>query len=213
MMGAKEEYLKRLEKGLKRHPNVVEILEEYRQHIDDIRMDLDEPPSNEVAWMAILIERLGSPEEIIPMWMEEAEVTPEKTKWIFFLINSCFFITGSLFTLMYNLLEWDWLNLLWGRLTSIPFVLIFAYLVFWVLLGYEIGKEFGYGGKRLLRKTFFISLIPNITLMYLTLFHIISFKWFEPLLSAPFIGTCVAFTFILYPVSWIGYRWGKRASL
>lgn len=82
--------------------------------------------------------------------------------------------------------------------------------VFWALLGYEIGKGFGHNGRVLLNKTFLLSLIPNLILMVLTVFQIIPHSWFAPLLTKTFIIACIIFTIILYPISWIGYRWGEK---
>ncbi|MFZ3578358.1 hypothetical protein [Virgibacillus sp. DJP39] len=90
---------------------------------------------------------------------------------------------------------------------------MFAYILFWSLIGYEIGREFGHGGHKLLRKTFVISIVPNLVLMYLTIFKLIPLEWFQPLLSVPFIAACVITTGFLYPVSWIGYQWGRKASV
>jgi hypothetical protein len=94
-----------------------------------------------------------------------------------------------------------------------PTLIALLYLFFWALLGYEIGRGFGHGGRTLLKKTFLLSLIPNILLMVLTVFEIIPHSWFAPLLTKTFIIACILFTIILYPISVIGYRWGKKASI
>ncbi|MCM2533169.1 hypothetical protein NDK43_13145 [Neobacillus pocheonensis] len=104
-------------------------------------------------------------------------------------------------------------NGIWSHLTSIPTLIALLYLFFWALLGYEIGKGFGHSGRRLLKKTFLLSLIPNILLMVLTVLRIIPHAWFDPLLTDQFVIACIIFTIILYPISWLGYRWGKKASI
>ena len=116
-------------------------------------------------------------------------------------------------TLAHNLLDWNWISRLWNQLTSIPILIALIYMCFWVLLGYEIGKGFGYKGKKLLKRTFLLALIPNLILMILTVFNIIPHEWFSPLLTETFIGLCIFLTILLYPLCVISYRWGKKASV
>ncbi|MEH7415293.1 hypothetical protein V7266_08440 [Neobacillus drentensis] len=208
----KSDFLKQLNKGLGSHPDKESILLEYESHIDEILLESSEC-SIEDEVMERLVSRLGSPAEIAAIWKEELSVTPSNMKWLFILLNIIFFGGGSILTLAHNLYEWSWLSALWSQLTSVPFLIAFLYMFFWALLGYEIGKGFGHGGRKLLRKTFLLSLIPNLTLMVLTVFKIIPHAWFAPLLTKTFIITCILFTIILYPVSWLGYRWGRKASI
>ncbi|MRH44179.1 hypothetical protein GH741_16170 [Aquibacillus halophilus] len=128
-------------------------------------------------------------------------------------MNICLFLGGILLTLTYHVFHWGWIDFIWERVTEIPSIIIMVYFLFWGLLGYEIGKEFGPRGRKLLQKTFFFCVAPNIILMALTIFRLIPYQWFQPLLSFPFIISCVIFTGLLYPVSWLGYHWGKKASV
>lgn len=208
----KNRFLIELEKGLGNHQDTKSILLEYEAHIDEILLDTYDC-ENEDAVMGRIISRLGSPEEIAQMWKEELSVTPSNMKWLFILVNILFFGGGSLLTLFHNLYQWKWLSFIWSLLTAIPTLIAFIYMFFWALLGYEIGKGFGHGGMRLLKKTFLLSLIPNLLLMVLTVFEIIPHSWFDPLLTKNFIIACIILTIILYPVSLLGYRWGKRDSI
>lgn len=208
----KNRFLEELAKGLRNQPDMENIIREYESHIDEILIESFDC-QDENAVMDRLIERLGSPEEIAEAWKEELSVTPSNMKWLFILLNVLFFGGGSILTLAHNLYQWEWLSTIWNYLTAIPTLIAFLYLFFWALLGYEIGKGFGHGGRALLRKTFLLSLIPNLLLMFLTVFHIIPHSWFAPLLTKTFIIACIIFTIILYPVSWIGYRWGRKASI
>jgi hypothetical protein len=208
----KNRFLQELAEGVESHPNKKDILLEYESHIDEILIEAIDCQDEE-AVMARLISRLGTPTEISDLWKEEMSVTPSNMKWLFILINIMFFGGGTLLTLAHNLYEWDWLSFIWGHLTAIPTLIAFLYLFFWALLGYEIGKGFGHGGKQLLRKTFLLSLIPNLLLMFLTVFRIIPYGWFDPLLSKSFIIVCIIFSMMLYPICWMGYKWGKKASL
>jgi hypothetical protein len=207
----KSRFLDELAKGLENHQDKENILNEYETHIDEIFIEV--LGEEKEATMELLISRLGEPNEIAEMWREELSFTPSKMKWLFILLNILLFAGGSLLTLVHNLYEWKWLSIIWNHLTSIPTMIAFVYLFFWALLGYEIGRGFGHGGRTLLRKTFLVSLIPNLMLMVLTVFKIIPHAWFAPLLTKSFIIACILFTIILYPVCILGYRWVKKASI
>ncbi|MCQ6279139.1 hypothetical protein [Bacillus sp. EB600] len=207
----KSRFLDELAKGLEDHQDKENILSEYEIHIDEIFIEI--LGEKKEATMELLISRLGEPNEIAEMWREELSFTPSRMKWLFILFNIFLFAGGSLLTLVHNLYEWKWLSIIWNHLTSIPTMIAFVYLFFWALLGYEIGRGFGHGGRILLRKTFLFSLIPNLMLMVLTVFKIIPHSWFAPLLTKSFIIACILFTIILYPVCILGYRWGKKASI
>jgi hypothetical protein len=208
----KNRFLEDLDKLLGNHKDKADILLEYETHIEEIVIEsYDIKDENELHER--IISRLGSPKEIALMWEEELSVTPSNMKWLFIALNIFFFGGGSMLTLAHNLYEWKWVSVIWGHLTSIPILIALLYLFFWALLGYEIGKGFGHGGRVLLNKTFLLSLIPNLLLMILTVFKIIPHTWFEPLLTRTFIIACILFTIILYPMSLLGYRWGKKASV
>jgi uncharacterized membrane protein len=208
----KNKFLEELEKGLGNHQDKPSILVEYEAHLEEVLLESYDC-KNENELMERIIARLGRPEEIAAMWKEELSVTPSNMKWLFILMNILFFGGGSLLTLFHNLFQWKWLSVIWSHITAIPSIIAFIYMFFWALLGYEIGKGFGHSGKRLLKKTFLLSLIPNLLLMVLTVFEIIPHSWFEPLLTKTFILACIIFTICLYPISWLGYRWGKKASI
>lgn len=212
MAQSKNEFLGKLADGLGNHPEKSIILLEYEAHIDEILIELFSV-ENEGVRMQEIVQRLGTPEEIALVWREELAVTPSHMKWLFIGVNIVFFIAGSLLTVAHNLFEWKWLSAVWGNLTAIPTLIAFVYLFFWALLGYEIGKGFGHGGRRVLKKTFILSLVPNILLMLLTVLKIIPQDWFAPLLTNQFILACIFFTIILYPVCLLGFRWGKKVSI
>jgi hypothetical protein len=208
----KNKFLKELEKRLGNHHDKKSILMEYEVHIEEIIIEsYDCNDENEM--MEHIISRLGSPEEIAAIWKEELSVTPSNMKWLFILMNILFFGGGSLLTFFHNVFQWKWLSIVWSQLTAIPTLIAFIYMFFWALLGYEIGKGFGHRGRGLLKKTFLLSLIPNLLLMVLTVFGIIPHSWFDPLLTKTFILACIIFTILLYPISWLGYRWGRKASI
>src|SRR5699024_4476584 len=132
---------------------------------------------------ADLVHRLGTPEELAAVWKEEKSITPKKMQRLFVFLNIAIFLAGAILTVGYNVLEWAWLDRLWGVLTESTTIIIFIYMFFWGLLGYEIGKAFGARGKKILLRTFIISVIPNLVLMYLIIFQFIPYEWFDPLLE------------------------------
>ncbi|MFD1851693.1 HAAS signaling domain-containing protein [Oceanobacillus bengalensis] len=210
MIEPKQRFIQELDKAIGKHPQKVEILEEYEVHIYDLLQEFTEKDGSTYEQ---LISRLGSPEEIAKVWQEEKTITPRKTQWLFVIINTAIFAGGIFLTFIYNVFQWEWAEQLWEGLTDIPSIIIFVYILFWALLGYEIGKEFGERGYKLLKRTFWLSIVPNLLLMYLVIFKLIPHEWFQPLLSVPFIIVCIVFTGLLYPITWIGYRWGRKISI
>jgi hypothetical protein len=208
----KAEFLRDLAKGLGDHQEKDSILAEYEGHLDELLLSLCKL-EDEVQLRGHIYSRFGTPEEIAAMWREELTVTPSNMKWLFIAVNILFFAGGGALTLAHNLLEWGWLNILWAKLTSFPVLIALIYMFFWALLGYEIGRGFGHKGKSLMKRTFILALIPNLTLMALTVLRIIPHEWFNPLLKETFIMLCIFLTLLLYPVCLISYRWGKKASV
>lgn len=208
----KSEFLTELAQYLHHHQEKEAILKEYDAHLDELLIGLNSM-SDKTAIRNHIYSKFGTPEEIAAMWKEELAVTPSNMKWLFIIVNILFFGGGSAFTLAHNVFEWDWLTSLWLQVTSFPILIAFLYLFFWSLLGYEIGRGFGHRGKILMKKTFCLALIPNLLLMILTVFQIIPHEWFYPLLTRTFIGICIIFTILLYPVCLISYKWGKKASV
>lgn len=208
----KNEFLTDLSKGLGDHPDKESILKEYDAHLDELLVELNQA-EDVLSVQSQVYSRFGTPEEIAMIWKEELSVTPSNMKWLFIVVNILFFAGGGTLTIAHNLFDWNWLTNLWFKLTSFPIIIALVYMFFWALLGYEIGRGFGHKGKRLLTRTFILALIPNLTLMVLTVFHIIPHEWFFPLLEETFIGLCILLTILLYPLCLISYRWGKRASI
>lgn len=202
------QYLHELANELGSHPEKEFILAEYEDHLAEVCTDLEDSPS-----YVMLVDRMGEPKHVAKAWKDESSVTQTKLQWLFIFCNVFLFVGGSLLTLSYHLLEWSVIEWLWRTFTSLPMLIVLAYFGFWSLLGYEMGKAFGAGGRRLLRRTFFIGILPNLLLMTLTVTKVIPHKWFDPLITKDFILICVISTVLLYPVCWFGFRWGKRMSV
>ncbi|WP_338448079.1 hypothetical protein R4Z09_17755 [Niallia oryzisoli] len=208
----KNDFLRELAECLGSHQEKEMILIEYETHLDELLIELKNI-EDEAEMQDNIYTRLGSPGEIAAMWKEELSVTPSNMKWLFIAVNIFFFGGGSILTFAHNVFDWKWLTKLWSQLTSIPILIALIYMVFWALLGYEIGRGFGHKGKKLMKRTFLLALIPNLTLMVLTVFQIIPHKWFNPLLTETFMAICIFLTILLYPICLISYQWGKKASI
>jgi hypothetical protein len=213
MIQLKTDFLAELDRHLGKHGDKEQILAEYELHLTEMLEEFKEMDREESAIRSEIHSRLGTPEEIAESWREELSTTPRKTQLVFICANLFFFVGGIILTLVHNLFDFPFIEMAWQSLTSIPAVIIFLYLFFWAMLGYEIGKGFGHKGRSLMKKTFILSILPNIILMNLTLLKLIPHDWFQPLLSPAFIFICILFTALLYPICWIGYRWGRKASI
>jgi hypothetical protein len=200
----KDEFLIQLEQLLPNSLNKKEIVREWELHINEA---LEESPE------AYVIEKLGHPANIAE---EYRDISPVQKAWIipFYIgCNALFFIFGSLLTLAYRITEHPIAESIWESLVQVAPVIIGGYLLFWVFLGYEIGKTYGVRGRRLLTKTVLLSMLPNITLMFLTLYKWIPTDLFSPLLTPAFVLICVIFTFLVYPICRLAYRVGITRSL
>jgi hypothetical protein len=212
-LNVKASYLQKLEKELKKHPQKRDILQDYDSHLSELVQEKIEEIKTMDEWEQIFAERIGHPKEVALLWQEELSVTPSKTFYLFLLLNAAFFVGGSILTFVHFHSDDAWVRHTWAALTSIPLIIMAIYLGFWALLGYEIGKSFGARGRSLMKKTFAISVIPNFGLMLLVLFRIVPHEWFDPLLTETFIALCVGASFLMYPVCYAGYKWGKKQSV
>src|SRR5699024_6445374 len=150
-----QQFLLELAKELGKHSDKEEILADYEAHIHELL--IDEPIDDAYAYDE-LVKRLGSPQEIAKMWKIETGVTPRKTQWLFIICNILIFIGGAIIVICYHIFDFQWLKQLWSNLSESMLLIMFIYSLFWGLLGYEIGKEFGHRGRSLLKRTFFISI-------------------------------------------------------
>lgn len=208
MTSGDKRFVQELDHALGKHPEKQQIIAEYHSHVYELLQEDDMKPDYEE-----IVKKLGTPEEIAAVWKDEATVTPKKMQLLFVVLNVVMFLGGIFLTIMYNVYQVEWIEVLWKWLTAVPSILITVYMAFWGLLGYEIGKEFGGAGLKILCRTFIYAVIPNLVFMYVIVFKLIPHQWFQPLLNGPFIVACILLTIVLYPISWIGYRWGRKASV
>lgn len=209
MIDGEEQFIFELKRGIRHRKLRQQIALEYEHHIYEMKEELQ----IETIGYEQIVDRLGDPVEIAKMWQAEIKSTPNKMQWLFVISNLIIFLLGVILTVSYHLFDLNWIDRLWEAITRAPILIMIVYSLFWALLGYEIGREFGHRGRRILKRTFFLSILPNLIFMYLIVLKILPYEWFDPLLSLPFIILSVGFTGLLYPISRLGYRWGKRASI
>lgn len=203
-----QRFIQELEIELDGQTDKASIVAEYKMHIHDMQEEnMDEINYDQ------LVARLGTPREIAKLWKQETGITPRKTQWLFVILNVAIFIGGTIIMVGYHFFDWVWLAGIWHTIMNVPILVMFVYLLFWALLGYELGKEFGHRGLRLLQRTFLIAIIPNVVFIYLVLFKLLPIVWISSFLTNSFMLTSVVFTIILYPVSLLGYYWGKKVSV
>ncbi|GAA5415643.1 hypothetical protein Pryu01_00674 [Paraliobacillus ryukyuensis] len=203
-----QRFFQALDQALGKHAEKQQIIAEYRSHIYEMQQE----EGRELDYQEI-VQKLGTPEAIAAIWKEAATVTPKKMQLLFVVLNILLFLVGITLTIVYNVYQFEWMEVVWKWLTALPSIIIIVYIGFWGLLGYEIGKQFGSGGLKILRRTFTYAIIPNLILMYLIIFKWIPHEWFQPLLNGSFIVVCIFLTIFLYPISWMGYRWGRKTSI
>src|SRR5690625_3249572 len=210
MSDGERQFIEELKQKLRHHQEQQEIILEYEHHIYEMKQELHDC---EILSYKKITHRLATPSSIAKMWQAEIETTPNKMQWLFVILNIMIFVFGVILTIAYHLFNFSIVDKLWNMLTQGPFIILSVYLLFWGLLGYEIGREFGHRGKRLLQRTFLICIIPNVVFMYVVVFKVIPYEWFDPLLNTPFIIVCIVFTCFLYPICIVGYKWGKKDSV
>ncbi|MDQ0229651.1 HAAS signaling domain-containing protein [Metabacillus malikii] len=205
MRNAKADFIQTLEKALPKTVDKREIIREYELHIEEMLLDHPHLSVEDV------IRKLGNPIEIAKQYQEIAPMSFVSRHFV--VCNFMFFIVGAIFTICYHLYKDSVFSDAWGLLAQIPSTIIIVYTVFWMLLGFEIGKEYGVQGKELFSKTVFISIVPNLLLMLMTVLQLIPTNWFEPILTPTFTTICVIITILFYPISKLFYYIGVHRSI
>ncbi|MFJ5622375.1 hypothetical protein ACIQD3_06430 [Peribacillus loiseleuriae] len=212
MIRTKCEFLIQLNELLPKQVDKAEILAEYENFIFEIENET--MIANEDELIELVMKQIGTPEQLANNWKSEPVYHPNRAMIGFFLVNLIIFLAGSLLTVCYHTLEIVWIQQTWNVLIGVPVTLLLLYSIFFWLLGFEVGKEFGHRGRVMAPRIFLLTIIPNIILMIGTVFQLYPFEWFQPLLNGSFIVDCVLFTLLLFPINcWIGYRIGKRLSV
>ncbi|WP_226670417.1 DUF1700 domain-containing protein [Metabacillus litoralis] len=207
MTRSKQQFLDTLKKSLPETVNKDEVVFEYELHINEKLHDRVDLTIDEI------IEQLGDPFEIAKLYVEVEPIKQSFVSRNFVFCNFMFFFIGSLLTLCYHVFEDSIFSEAWGLLARIPLTIVIVYTFFWMILGFEIGREYGVLGKKIFSKTVFISIVPNVLLMVMTLLHFIPNHWFQPILTSEFVVLCVVMTFLIYPISKLFYYIGVYRSV
>lgn len=129
---------------------------------------------------------------------------------IFVLYNNLLFFIGVLITFGFHVFNLPVFRVIWSLVSQSNWTILFLYTSSWVVIGYQYGTQFGVRGKTLLTNTIQISIIPNLMLMLSILYGFVPIKWFDPILTTPFLVVCILATILFFPFSQMGYCIGKQ---
>lgn len=209
MIHTKNEYIEQLRELLKDHSDRDAIVDEISVHINEC---LRQDGLSEQEAISLAISQIGSPQQLAQGFIRSS--TPHTTaakKW-FIYMNFMFFLAGGFLAVGANVLQIDMLQWMWDMLSQSGWTILLAYTGYWAFLGFEMGKEYGVSGKKLLSRTIGIAVIPNFILMLATLFGVLPIGWFHTLLNSSFLIACLLATFCFFPISHMGYYVGVRKA-
>ena len=206
----KQDYLHDLKLALQNHPEIEDIYNEISTHIEDSIKDKMLTGISEREATEEVLHNMGNPLELGKSFMQP----PRSRKMIhLILLNWAFFVCGLFITLCNHLSDWTIVNDTWTYLSEKSHFILLLYSMYWIYLGYTIGKHFGPNGKKMVNKTMMWAYIPNLLLMIITLFHVIPNDIFSPFLNPVFIAVCVVVTVLFYPLSKFAFKIGISFGL
>ncbi|KRG16168.1 HAAS signaling domain-containing protein [Lederbergia galactosidilytica] len=204
------QYIEQLEKELQDHPERIEIITEITDHIKEAMAEQVLPEKEAIA---IIVNRFGSPQELAASFRQASLPSPYQVKGLFILFNMGILMVGIGITLGHHLGNIPFFHWAWQALAQNSWWVLLVYTVYWSLIGYLLGKEFGNQGKKLLIETVRLSILPNLCVMMIVLYGIMPMEWFRSFLTAPFFGACLIATILFYPISQAGFYFGKQQAL
>ena len=200
-------FLSDLEVELENHPKKEEIILEYADYLEQKYKDLLISGISMEQAEKLILQEMSDPKKIAFQFKRKG-ISVKATFQIVVILNYLLFVIGLLMTLEFYLFHGHGIDLLWNRLVDKKWFILFGYAAYWIMVGYLIGKKFGFNGAPLLRKTLGISLVPNYLLMMFVLFTEKLQGLFSPLITPSFTLMCITFTFLFYPISKISYKIG-----
>lgn len=210
MENLKQDYLQELKLALQNHPEMEDILNEISTHIEDGIKDKMLIGVPEKAATEQVLHHMGNPLELGKSFMRP----PSSRKMIhLILLNWAFFVCGLFITISYHFSDFRIVNHTWTYLSHKSHSILLLYSMYWIYLGYTIGKQYGPSGKKMVNKTMIWASIPNMVLMFITLFNVIPSDIFSPLLNPVFIVFCVIATVLFYPLSKLAFKIGITFGL
>ncbi|AYK65733.1 MULTISPECIES: permease prefix domain 1-containing protein [Bacillus] len=195
----KETYVSEIKSGLKGLPEGEAMIEEIESHIEHhLFCSFQEGKSEEEA-MQTLLQAFGTPTDIVSSFKKIQPVTFRAFLMFHLFCNSALFAVGIAITIMHVWLESPFVQAVWKGISVSVWLILAAYMIYWVLIGYQGVKEFGKRGEKLVLHTILISMVPNVIFMLVFLFNVIPAALFQSLLTPWFVGTC-AFATLLFPL-------------
>ncbi|AEP88753.1 permease prefix domain 1-containing protein [Bacillus spizizenii] len=195
----KETYLSEIKNGLKELPEGEAVIEEIESHIEHHLLHSLQEGKSEAEAMQTLLLAFGTPADIVSSFKKEQPVTFRAFLMFHLFCNSALFAVGIAITMMYAWLESPIVHAIWKGISVSVWLILAAYIIYWVLIGYQGVREFGKRGEKLVFHTILISMVPNVIFMLVFLFNVIPAALFQSLLTPWFVGTCACAT-LLFPL-------------
>lgn len=205
-MESNQVYKAELKKALRRVHADKLLIKEIFSHVEESYRNMKEKGYSEEEIYERLQEEIGSPAEIAKACKQQAAPAANVFSIFFIMLNLFFFIGGVGVTVLYLFFDIPFLSVLW---TS-KWTILCGYLIFWMILGYQGGREYGVNGERVINQTLFFALLPNLVFMLIVLGNLIPGKPYESMLTPGFFLACIISTFLFPAVSKIGFLIGRR---
>ncbi|MEG7334590.1 permease prefix domain 1-containing protein [Bacillus sp. 0102A] len=206
----KETYLSEIKNGLIGFPEGETIIEEIESHIEHHLLHSLQEGKSEAEAMQILLQTFGTPADIVSSFKKEQPVTFRVFLVFHLFCNSALFAVGIAITTMHVWLESPIVQAVWKGISVSVWLILAAYIMYWVLIGYQGGREFGKRGEKLVLQTIRISIVPNIIFMLVFLFNVIPASLFQSFLTPWFVGICACATLLFPLFGRIGCYIGRR---
>lgn len=206
----KETYLYEIKNGLKGLPEGETMVEEIENHIENHLFHSFQEGKSEEEAMQTLMQAFGTPADIVSSFKKEQPVTFRAFLMFHLFFNSALFAIGIAITMMYVRFESPIVHALWKGISVSVWLILAAYILYWVLIGYQGVREFGQRGERLVLHTILISMVPNVIFMFVFLFDLVPAALFQSLLTPWFIGACACATLLFPACGRIGCYFGRR---
>ncbi|HET7578826.1 MAG TPA: permease prefix domain 1-containing protein [Bacillales bacterium] len=208
MTPEKQRYLEELKKALGAEGQAEAVVKEINSHIEERMHDRMVFGIKEEEALDEALQSLGSPRKLAKALMEGEASNRHTMRNVFIACNYLFFLGGTMLMIFSQILTLPIVHTVWESLTGVSGLILACYTGYWFYLGYEVGKQFGPNGKSLMNRTVLMSLIPNVLLMFLTLFRFIPQHLFNSMLTPEFVTVCVVATVFFYPISKAAYKIG-----
>lgn len=144
----KETYVSEIKSGLKGLPEGEAMIEEIESHIEHhLFRSFQEGKSEEEA-MQTLLQAFGTPTDIVSSFKKIQPVTFRAFLMFHLFCNSALFAVGIAITIMHVWLESPFVQAVWKGISVSVWLILAAYMIYWVLIGYQGVKEFGKRGKK-----------------------------------------------------------------